>query len=932
MQDSTPQQDQGAPQRPGDGDGLPPVALHHVDQSEYGVSTVVTRDVEGWRRDENALYRGDTRSPEEIRAAGGFHPHQPDAPDLRRHVHGDTNAFVSTSTEQKVGVERAGRGAVYVIRAPGGIHTDPTMRANGDNRGYNEAEVLFPGGVDWRYVAGWHEVRYDPGEGRLVPGDFVPNPDYIGDKPVGRPDRGSADDSSKASEGMQEGTQPSRTEPGGTQPSRTVPGPAEHGGTPFDRPLPPPARTDHTPPSHTPPSHTPPTQAPPSHAQPGRGQPGDSRYGRPGYPQQHPGQVPQGPPPGFRQHNPYAGPPNVQPHLGQAHPSQAFPGSPYHGQAANPAQHHPPAAYGSTPHGSTPYGSTPYADTLHPQHHDTPSFGPSGSQAWEARQRAEAEATPPTTETPKPTPTYERVERPQRPLSQRLGELSDERLDRLRPLVRATPAGMSVFGHGDRNQQYTANVVPKVPGQFVVDMHGSANSVRVDKSNLGPDDVADILMANPDWDGRTPILLVGCQTGKLPDGFAARLAERTGVPVTAPTTDAWVDYDGNVFASSGHSTVDGARPGWPPNGEWHTYGPDGAHRVDESPYPPGREPTWGDDTPAEAPSHAAQRGDDGSHPDSTDGTDPDGTDTTQPAGEVRTELRVDEPNRISGRSILKDVREAYVESYRSVIEPQQKQVAVIRFDSAPDDADSWKAKMDASRVSADQKVKNISALGYHVDNLLLPPATSQAEFRQLLERFGDDPSVSGIIVQMPAPVAFGEDVRALLPPDKDIDALLGEDSPQAACATADGISKVVEPFLAGGPTVAVVGYRGFVGAGVLRMLEQHGVDPVRLDFGDDLTRVRDADVVISVTGSPGILGPEHLRPDHLLVVDSGFVPQPDGSIASDVRGGAAGIPRHITPVPGGIGPVEMAVLLERLVRMDVNPDLPPWRVVRPEGT
>ncbi|MBW4717251.1 scabin-related ADP-ribosyltransferase [Saccharothrix obliqua] len=706
---------------------------------------MAVRDVPGWTRDENALYRGDTRSPEQIRAAGGFHPHRPDAPDLRRHVHGDTNAFVSTSTDRQVGVERAGHGAVYVIKAPGGILTDPTMRANGDPRGYGESEVLFPGGVDWRYVAGWHEVAYDPGAGRLVPGPFVPNPDYIGDRP----------------------------DPAARPPDTT----------------------------------------------------------------------------GLAHHQP-------RPHVDQTQPS----------------------------------------------------FGPMGSEAWERREAEaqQARQPQPTVEQERPRGFETREHRPQRPLGERLRELPDERLDRHRKHMQATPAGMSIFPSGESGERYSANQVPKIPGRFVVDVHGAAGSVRVDRSNLSADDLADILMANPDWDRRTPITLAGCRTGQLPDGFAARLAERTGVPVTAPTTDAWVDYDGNMFASDTHGTPNGDRPGWPPNGEWHTFGPDGSHHVDDSPYPPGHPPTWGDDLPAEAPSHATQR------------------------GAVVSELKVLEPNQVSGRSILKDVREEYVRDYRDRIEQQGKQVAVIRFDPQPSDPDSWKAKMDASRASADQKEKNIGALGYQVHHHLLPPNTTRGDLELLMARYNNDSDVSGIILQMPAPERF-EDFVEQINPEKDIDALLHNNtSPHDACATADGIVRVVDPFLEGRPTVAVVGSGGFVGGGVVRLLEQRGADMVLLDYGDDLMRVRDADIVVSVTGAPRILGPEHLHEGHLLVVDSGFVPQPGTkTILSDVRQEASAIPRLVTPVPGGIGPVEMAVLLDRLVRRDVDPDLPPWRVVRP---
>ncbi|WP_149826077.1 hypothetical protein [Streptomyces tailanensis] len=88
---------------------------------------------------------------------------------------------------------------------------------------------------------------------------------------------------------------------------------------------------------------------------------------------------------------------------------------------------------------------------------------------------------------------------------------------------------------------------------------------------------------------------------------------------------------------------------------------------------------------------------------------------------------------------------------------------------------------------------------------------------------------------------------------------------------------------------------------------------MELDVGDDLRRVRDADIVVSVTGTPGILGPDHLRPHHRFVVDSGFVPQPDGSVKGGVQRAAYDISQHLTPVPGGIGPVEMATLTSAYV-------------------
>lgn len=208
--------------------------------------------------------------------------------------------------------------------------------------------------------------------------------------------------------------------------------------------------------------------------------------------------------------------------------------------------------------------------------------------------------------------------RNEKPLGERLGELSDERLDRLRPDMVATKSGMAIFDTSEKNHHYTAKQIRPIPGYFVVDMHGSAHTVRSGKMNIGDADIAEILYANPDWDGKTPILLTGCGTGKELDGVAARLAQRLGIEVTAPHSDAWADYDGNLFAAQTDDTPTErgeTRPKWPPNGEWTRFGPDGKPLPpDGSPYPPGHTPTWGKDVPTDAPSSAYSRGDDDSPP------------------------------------------------------------------------------------------------------------------------------------------------------------------------------------------------------------------------------------------------------------------------------------------------------------------------------
>lgn len=539
---------------------MPIVPTH---PSTYGVPTIVTRDVEGWDRKENALYRGDSRRPDEIRAAGGFGPPNPDrAPDLAQHVGGEVNHFVSTSTVEHVGTERGVVGALYVIQAPGGILTDPTMEAAG-GRGRGESEVLFPGGIDWRYVSGWHEVNYDLATQTFAPGPFIPNPDYIGNSPsvdsstTPPRDQHTATQGIDASRGSRDGDPPRQD-------------------TSADRPDP---VTAHAPQQVA----SSPTVA--------------STRAHPGQPTQttHP--------------------------RGLGQPPAANTLRPQHdsGRVPSPVHNGPRTQYPG----------------------DEATFGPAGSEAYERQQQHEQDrhaqeqsrlAEERTQRAEQERAREQQPARVERPLAQRLGELSDERLDKsVRPHVDRTPAGMSIFDSGDGNQKYSAKQVAPIPGTFVVDIHGSERGVKIGRSNLSADDLGDILMANPDWDRNTPILLVGCGTGKLDDGFAGRLAERTGAKVIAPTTDAWVDYEGNVFASDSRGSYDKRtpQPTWPPNGEWRTFAPDGTQTTDGSPYPDGHTPTWGDTEPDTAPSDAYRRGDDESpqtHP--TAQPDP----TVEPAG------------------------------------------------------------------------------------------------------------------------------------------------------------------------------------------------------------------------------------------------------------------------------------------------------------
>ncbi len=82
--------------------------------------------------------------------------------------------------------------------------------------------------------------------------------------------------------------------------------------------------------------------------------------------------------------------------------------------------------------------------------------------------------------------------------------------------------------------------------------------------------------------------------------------------------------------------------------------------------------------------------------------------------------------------------------------------------------------------------------------------------------------------------------------------------------------------------------------------------------------------MVSATGVQELLDERHLLPKHRLVVDAGFVPTSEQQILGDVKRSAYNIPQNLTPVPGGVGPLQMATLLERLVTVATGRDIEKW--------
>ncbi|MER7016109.1 hypothetical protein ABT324_32175, partial [Saccharopolyspora sp. NPDC000359] len=206
-------------------------------------------------------------------------------------------------------------------------------------------------------------------------------------------------------------------------------------------------------------------------------------------------------------------------------------------------------------------------------------------------------------------PTHPKDFAPDRPDPHRDGDADPGTPERQRQIDEAeahrdtTPGGSSF--HTDPNMRDLAQRVPDDGVHHTVDVHALPDGrVRVGDRTFSPQEFADMLRRDPNWDGK-PIRLLSCDAGT--SGLARDLSRELGVPVTAPRGLAWTDGSGRVFASD--MGPDG-RPGWPPNGGWDTHHPDGTRTPASN---DGFHPTRDGADPGQHPDDAEARGDEDPH-------------------------------------------------------------------------------------------------------------------------------------------------------------------------------------------------------------------------------------------------------------------------------------------------------------------------------
>lgn len=167
----------------------------------------------------------------------------------------------------------------------------------------------------------------------------------------------------------------------------------------------------------------------------------------------------------------------------------------------------------------------------------------------------------------------------------------------------------------------------------------------------------------------------------------------------------------------------------------------------------------------------------------------------------------------------------------------------------------------------------------------------------------------GVLVQLPHPDA-GMFVPQI-PPEKDVDALGLH--PEVVAPVAAAVKEILTRYRKVEPCgkAVVVGEGKLVGRPVAQMLRQQGysVSVVSLEQGS-LTSLKDADVVVSGAGSPHLIQPDMIKPG-VVLIDAGTSEQA-GKVVGDCDPACAEVASVFTPVPGGIGPIAVAMLFKNL--------------------
>ncbi len=210
------------------------------------------------------------------------------------------------------------------------------------------------------------------------------------------------------------------------------------------------------------------------------------------------------------------------------------------------------------------------------------------------------------------------------------------------------------------------------------------------------------------------------------------------------------------------------------------------------------------------------------------------------------------------------------------------------------------------------KARAAERIGVVITRTTIPETATTEEALRALEKLAAE--TDGVIVQLPLPAHIDtEAILATIPPEKDVDGISA--SPKVRPPVAEAIAEILSQSgtQVHDTNVVVVGSGRLVGKPAATMLKEMGAHVTVLTHGDSLKTLKDADIIVLGAGEPGLVKPEHLK-NGVILIDAG-TSESSGKIAGDADPTCADVASLFTPVPGGVGPIAVAMIFKNLLNL-----------------
>ncbi|HOZ36251.1 MAG TPA: bifunctional 5,10-methylenetetrahydrofolate dehydrogenase/5,10-methenyltetrahydrofolate cyclohydrolase [bacterium] len=233
----------------------------------------------------------------------------------------------------------------------------------------------------------------------------------------------------------------------------------------------------------------------------------------------------------------------------------------------------------------------------------------------------------------------------------------------------------------------------------------------------------------------------------------------------------------------------------------------------------------------------------------------------------------------------------------------------------------------ASRLYVSLKEKRAKDVGINFQKYLFPASASQTKILDLIKKLNQDPSVSAILVQLPLPKKFNTDkIISTIDPRKDADGIHPENLsllsagqkpvvlPATACAAATILNSLKTNLK--NKSVAVIGKSQIAGLPIYYYLKNKCRQIAIYDRATKnlAAKTNQADIVIVAIGQPKFITQKYLKPG-AIVIDIGINKLNNKTVGDVDFHQVKGLCSAITPVPGGVGPITIAILLQNTLKL-----------------